>query len=609
MSKAVLTDLATGREYLLDGEASIGRGSDNTVVLNDATVSSHHATLSSTGAAWYIADNNSRNGVEMNNFRIPALVKLGLRDGCQLKIGNTLLRFTTSQEAIRRLEGTQRRNTPTQRITPTGGENPGANPGNNPGARPGANAGPTGGANGPGANAGGKKWKRWLPAVLSVAAVLALILGWCLMNHMNGGKRMEEADYEGAFETYGNDFLFSSQQRLDAAMQAGEAAFSAGDYPKAMDYFRAAWDAGRARRADAVYEQARLLIREGENEEAIRLLEEISQETRAQEQIGLASLNIARRQFAEGDTEAAIQMAKEIRNTEYADVVSFLDEVYHKVGKDLFSAKDYRGAMEAYVHCEKDLQGRTNASILFALLEEGPYSAALLVDDAVGKGETDLTRTQWMTAINAFIGKPDSTDLKRTLEGEAARIIVAGSSSFGDGASLTAFQENAPKGPMVGSYTKSTDDEYVVQSLAYLLERSGASPDGKILIVAQRRSYSDKETSCAILLSLMRLLPEQYFPISLAEVEYLVVVDYDYQVDGSYMLSSTKGLQESAQVRVLHATDGEALYESETIKGSHSPQSFTYMGTPPAWKSGGSPAMGEEIHKAISAIIGWIIEA
>lgn len=82
MSRALLTDLTTGRVYLLDGVASIGRDSDNEVILNDQTVSGHHAIITNTGSAWYIADNGSRNGVEMNNFRVPSEEKLGLRDGC-----------------------------------------------------------------------------------------------------------------------------------------------------------------------------------------------------------------------------------------------------------------------------------------------------------------------------------------------------------------------------------------------------------------------------------------------------------------------------------------------------------------------------------------------
>ena len=100
MSKALLTDLGSGKTYLIDGNAAIGRSIDNDVILSDDAVSGHHASITSTGSAWYISDSGSKNGIEMNNFRVPSEGKLGLRNGCQLKLGNTLLRVTTDADAI-----------------------------------------------------------------------------------------------------------------------------------------------------------------------------------------------------------------------------------------------------------------------------------------------------------------------------------------------------------------------------------------------------------------------------------------------------------------------------------------------------------------------------
>ena len=52
---------------------------------------------------------------------------------------------------------------------------------------------------------------------------------------------------------------------------AGEAAYSAQDYYGAIDFFAAAGTAGKERWADAVYEQALVLIKNSEPDNAIKL--------------------------------------------------------------------------------------------------------------------------------------------------------------------------------------------------------------------------------------------------------------------------------------------------------------------------------------------------
>src|ERR1035437_1421193 len=47
-------------------EVTLGRSSDNNVVLNDFSVSRRHAVARQEGSAWVIADQNSTNGVKVN---------------------------------------------------------------------------------------------------------------------------------------------------------------------------------------------------------------------------------------------------------------------------------------------------------------------------------------------------------------------------------------------------------------------------------------------------------------------------------------------------------------------------------------------------------------
>ncbi len=577
MSKALLTDLASGKAYLIDGSATIGRSNDNDVVLEDDAVSGQHASITSSGSAWYISDSGSKNGVEMNNFRVPSEGKLGLRNGCQLKLGNTLLRFTTDTDAIDQFFASQSREKARQN-----------------------NQSGSGVAD---SNTGGKKKSKGVIfTVISFAAVLVLLLSWCLINHSNGSKRMAEGNYAAAVSAYKKDFLFSGTQRTEAALLAGEAAYSAQDYSGAIDFFAAAGAAGKERWADAVYEQALVLIKNGEPDNAIKLLNQISSESRAQEQIGVASLAKAKQQYADGEVDTAIRTARGIENTKYADATAFLDMVYHNTGNELFAGKDYQGAKEAYERCEKDSEAKINAEILKKLTEKDYYQAAILANTSIINGRTDLSRKEWAEAFESFIGAPSTTDLSKALAGEAAKALVAGNSAFGSSTVRDSFSNEAPKGSMIGSYKSSTEDEFVISDLTSLYDQCGINPTGKILIIAQRHTYSDRETTQAILLNLMRLLPGDSYPSSLDEVEYVVLVDYDYRKEGNYMFV-TVALQEYAEVTVFRATDMQRLYSSPRIDGNSAPSSFSYSGTPPTWKSGNAPNMGEEIHSALSSII------
>jgi Nif-specific regulatory protein len=74
----------------VEGEVLIGRDAGMQVVLGDGKVSRHHATISRDGDAWVVVDAESRHGTYVNGERVS---RRPLRDGDQLQIGATVLRF------------------------------------------------------------------------------------------------------------------------------------------------------------------------------------------------------------------------------------------------------------------------------------------------------------------------------------------------------------------------------------------------------------------------------------------------------------------------------------------------------------------------------------
>lgn len=80
-----------GKRYELDGnEIIIGRGSDCSIQLDRDSVSRKHAKLIRAGRKWQVTDLGSTNGSYVNDAPI---TQCQLRDGDQLKIGNTIFKF------------------------------------------------------------------------------------------------------------------------------------------------------------------------------------------------------------------------------------------------------------------------------------------------------------------------------------------------------------------------------------------------------------------------------------------------------------------------------------------------------------------------------------
>lgn len=77
-------------EYLVSSpEATIGTANDNLIVVNDPTVSRHHAIITYDGHSFSIKDLKSTNGLELNGFRIDALT---LKNGDTISLGNTTIK-------------------------------------------------------------------------------------------------------------------------------------------------------------------------------------------------------------------------------------------------------------------------------------------------------------------------------------------------------------------------------------------------------------------------------------------------------------------------------------------------------------------------------------
>ncbi len=91
---------------LTSEQATIGRAADNDIVLNDFSVSRRHAYLRRENGVWVLRDNQSTNGVRVNDRPVP---ECSVADGDQVTIGTFQLLFREAPDeppAAERLDST-----------------------------------------------------------------------------------------------------------------------------------------------------------------------------------------------------------------------------------------------------------------------------------------------------------------------------------------------------------------------------------------------------------------------------------------------------------------------------------------------------------------------
>ncbi len=94
----LLTDPTPGRHYSLVALNLIGRAPDNTIQLDEVTVSSHHARLSFQGGQWWLEDLGSKNGTGLNELDLTEPVVVTYGD--QVRLGTVLLELNSGPAPI-----------------------------------------------------------------------------------------------------------------------------------------------------------------------------------------------------------------------------------------------------------------------------------------------------------------------------------------------------------------------------------------------------------------------------------------------------------------------------------------------------------------------------
>lgn len=93
------------RQSLFPEMITVGRTSNNDLVINDATVSKFHAFFRQTDDKWELADVGSRNGTKVMGRALAARQPVSIGPGTRVRFGTVDLVFCTAREAWDVLRG------------------------------------------------------------------------------------------------------------------------------------------------------------------------------------------------------------------------------------------------------------------------------------------------------------------------------------------------------------------------------------------------------------------------------------------------------------------------------------------------------------------------
>jgi pSer/pThr/pTyr-binding forkhead associated (FHA) protein len=94
-----LPDGSQQTQELVEHVVTIGRVPDNSIQIDDASVSSHHAQLTLQGGNYVLQDTGSTNGTRLNGKSVTAQEEHPLQDGDQIRFGSIDVAYASEVES------------------------------------------------------------------------------------------------------------------------------------------------------------------------------------------------------------------------------------------------------------------------------------------------------------------------------------------------------------------------------------------------------------------------------------------------------------------------------------------------------------------------------
>lgn len=238
---------------------------------------------------------------------------------------------------------------------------------------------------------------------------------------------------------------------------------------------------------------------------------------------------------------------------------------------------DYATAIEFFDYCA--YEDNRQYARLFERLVAGDLDGAVDIKMDMGftmlDGDLDM---EWSEIMGQVLGKnfaEGSLDAKLWEEFMKRRMwtnqpdFTENSLVFGEHSSWEAEGYVAE--------LQGNDYSHKVDNLNSLYAKCGSNPKGKVLVIRSQRTYPQGGMQYVVDLLTMDYLGYDLYPADLSEVEYVIIANYDYFVEGNYQQTFTNGtnsvidyftyLRMKGAVQMIQLPGSKSLYQSETVFG------------------------------------------
>jgi pSer/pThr/pTyr-binding forkhead associated (FHA) protein len=345
----------TGSEYTLtEDETTIGRGSDNVVVIPDISVSRRHVMIARDADRWVLIDQRSGNGTRVNGRGVD---RHPLDNGDEFAMGDTVVRFVEAGGVVVKAKGVKARPPLAVPIDHSPRTEPSERRGKNdetaaraPMSRPGADV-TSGGSKTPKKKQGGKQR---MPLYIAAAGVLIVLFGLAWQGKSKTEQRKRAA------QAAQHDGLAVAQDRF----QEGVALIKDGRWVEARDKLKAASEIAP------------------NDQDIARYLDKAETEAPRAQAVATARADLTKRDYAGAKT--ALQDVPDD---------SALADAAHQITAELKSAmdgsvRDARNKME-----EGDAQA-ANALVAPVLAADPGRTDALAISDAISGHKRTVANAQ-----------------------------------------------------------------------------------------------------------------------------------------------------------------------------------------------------------------------
>lgn len=452
-----------------------------------------------------------------------------------------------------------------------------------------------------------------LPLWLSLggAAVVVLVLLWCLVFHFMGSRAYASGEYEKAASLLRKDFLLSRTMLWNAEYQNATQTYNQGKYEQAAQMYSRLGDEAHDGWLMAVTAEAERIQRASSAEAGWEYLKPYAGEEGIDRAISRFQMQIAKERLEKGQYTEALSIASGIMYQDEVDLGTFYEKAYYLLGTQALSQKNYAQAADYLLQC-KDASAREYGGILKDIQSGQYYKAAQRI---VAMDTHDLDRYLEVSLdgiLTKSIEENSSQDLNvRLNQGAAKNLIWSGSDTLTAGQFTEVGEFFFYEGGNHIGEIRAEPDLIPVTSLSALLQKTAVTPAGKILILREQYGYPKDQPYYAVDFETMSGLPASMYPVSLAEVEYLITLSYDYtQInrgtlvtsygDGSKTRQPVVILRLKGQVRLESLLSRQELYRSPVVHGGSSP---SLLGGGTDWKCGDPPRIGKYIYTAITKVM------